>query len=614
MKEPVFPPEYFYDEVREGFFVSEMMKRFWAAQLTILYEIVKICDRHSIPWYADMGTLLGAIRHKGFVPWDDDIDISMNRDDWEKFFEYAPNELPEGYRVLSVWTDEEYGLSVGRITGSDCINTNREYMERFGGCPYCAGVDVYPIDRLYKNPEKEQKRKSRGKAIKRAYDLIVSQGINAEETRKALADIERDNHVILHRKGNIGKELILLFENTCMECRDEDYEQVALMYTWIIGDWANCPRELYEERIEVPFENTTLMGTAKYDELLTIYYHDYMKIKKGGGVHEYPLYKDQEQMLKDNFGHNPYRYTFARENLSIIRREATFEKKCREILGLMKDCVGRSRILAGQGDHDNTYRLLSGCQDISITLGTLLENKYGENCLVIKELEDYCELLYQTTQQWDSLFDEKLDRAADSINSKLDELFNDSVKEIVFLPCRQIWWNTMKPLYEEVLDRNDINVRIIPLPYFDRNPYGEIGERHDESAYFASLKGYIPESDYDIEKKHPDIIVMQVPFDGSSCAMTVPPKYYSDNMLKCCDELWYIPCFAPDPPESENDKATVAISVLIEQPAVINADKIMIDNNDMRSFYIESLVNMCGEDTREYWENKIESDLRIDKI
>nr|MCR4758159.1 LicD family protein [Butyrivibrio sp.] len=84
-----FSEEWFKDEAREGFFVPEMMKRFWAAQLVVLSEIDKICKRHDIKWYADMGTLIGTIRHKGYIPWDDDFDISMLRDDWERFFKYA---------------------------------------------------------------------------------------------------------------------------------------------------------------------------------------------------------------------------------------------------------------------------------------------------------------------------------------------------------------------------------------------------------------------------------------------------------------------------------------------------------------------------------------------
>ena len=77
-----FQDNYFESEVIEGFFVTSMMKRSWAAQLEILKDVDSICRMHGISYYADAGTLLGAVRHRGFIPWDDDLDICMMRDDY----------------------------------------------------------------------------------------------------------------------------------------------------------------------------------------------------------------------------------------------------------------------------------------------------------------------------------------------------------------------------------------------------------------------------------------------------------------------------------------------------------------------------------------------------
>ena len=80
-----FPESYFKGEEKEGFYVEEMMKRAWAAQIEVLELIDRICKEYEIPYFADWGTLLGTIRHKGFIPWDDDIDIVMKRDDYNRF-------------------------------------------------------------------------------------------------------------------------------------------------------------------------------------------------------------------------------------------------------------------------------------------------------------------------------------------------------------------------------------------------------------------------------------------------------------------------------------------------------------------------------------------------
>lgn len=60
------------------------MKHVWAAEIEILLEVIKICERHGLTYYADWGTLLGAVRHEGFIPWDDDIDLAMMRPDFER--------------------------------------------------------------------------------------------------------------------------------------------------------------------------------------------------------------------------------------------------------------------------------------------------------------------------------------------------------------------------------------------------------------------------------------------------------------------------------------------------------------------------------------------------
>ena len=467
-------------------------------------------------------------------------------------------------------------------------------------------MDVYPIDRMYKSSEKEQERKNRGKDIKRAFEIIAAEGIDSEAAIKVLADIERENHVILHRKGDLKRALILLFEQICMECTDEDYDQVALMNTWILYDWANCPRRVYEERMEIPFENNILMGTVNYDELLTTYYHDYMTIKKGGGAHEYPVYKAQEQLFREKTGNNLMRYTFRPENLHLQRSEGSFREKCFEILGLMQKSVDLCRRVNpayGVVD-DNIFGVLSGCQELAIRLGTLIEDKYGESCTTVRMIENYCEILYIATQQWSEEMADGLEQALIKIETDIREQFSLKKKEMVFIPCRSAWWDTMKPLYDAVAKKGDAEVRIMSVPYYDRDPYGDTGNCHDESDFFKLFDGFTDTASYDIRKKHPEVIVIQVPFDGDGCAMTVPPAYYSTELLKCCDELWYIPCLNPEAPLSPDDKAATAISVLIEQPAVINADRVIIDDESLRRFYVEKLTEMGGESTRAYWENK----------
>ncbi len=147
-----FPDVFFQEEVRDGFFIEHKMKCAWAAQMEVLMEIDRICGKYGIRYFADSGTLLGAVRHKGFIPWDDDIDIAMLRDDYQRFFGIVRWELPEGWVTLEM--DDEYDELFGRVANSRIYDSGKEHLFRFHGCPYAVGVDVFPID--YVPPVKEE--------------------------------------------------------------------------------------------------------------------------------------------------------------------------------------------------------------------------------------------------------------------------------------------------------------------------------------------------------------------------------------------------------------------------------------------------------------------------
>lgn len=163
----------------------------------------------------------------------------------------------------------------------------------------------------------------------------------------------------------------------------------------------------------------------------------------------------------------------------------------------------------------------------------------------------------------------------------------------------------MKPVYDSICADSGMDVKVMPIPYFDKDPYGSVGDEHDESDSFTDIEGFIPYAEYDIEIKHPDIIVIQVPFDEWSCAMCVPEKYYSRNLLKCCDELWYVPCFDAEPPINTDDKASSALAVLVEQPSVFNSDRIILFCEEMKDYYRLKLAEITGAEKDAYWDDKI---------
>lgn len=118
----------------------------WEASLDIYRHIAIICEKHQLRYYATDGTALGAVRHKGFIPWDDDLDVSMPRPDYEKFIKIAERELP-GYLKFANWKNTpEIDLLFGKIqeTRRDVV----ESLEKSMGIVLSNGlfVDIFPID------------------------------------------------------------------------------------------------------------------------------------------------------------------------------------------------------------------------------------------------------------------------------------------------------------------------------------------------------------------------------------------------------------------------------------------------------------------------------------
>ena len=116
------PDNYFEGEIREGFYVESMMKKNWACMIKVLAEVDRICRKHGIQYFADWGTLLGTVRHKGFVPWDDDIDITMKRPDFNKFCLVAPKEMPQGWEVVNIHNDPGWRHMLAHIVTGRSVN------------------------------------------------------------------------------------------------------------------------------------------------------------------------------------------------------------------------------------------------------------------------------------------------------------------------------------------------------------------------------------------------------------------------------------------------------------------------------------------------------------
>lgn len=129
----------------------EILKQLQSVELGILDDVVKVCDKHGLVYFLDCGTLLGAIRHDGFIPWDDDIDIAMPSQDYFRFLEIAQDELGVDYFVQNYDTEDNYDRSFAKVRkrGTKVVPAEWKCWDIFQG----AWIDIFPM--FYSDSEKE---------------------------------------------------------------------------------------------------------------------------------------------------------------------------------------------------------------------------------------------------------------------------------------------------------------------------------------------------------------------------------------------------------------------------------------------------------------------------
>lgn len=615
LREISFSNEFFCEEIRDGFYISETMKHYWAAQLKVLAEIDKICRKHNLNWYADSGTLLGAVRHSGYIPWDDDVDISMLRDDFEAFISYAREELPKDYCISYVgvldskrnpFRDQPNAICC--VANSSIFRNDHDFLKEFYGCPLMASVDIFPLDKVFLDDKKEEDRKKRGNLVYATYCGIVHNDFDQNELDMLIPMIEKDNHISI-KSDNVLRELLQLFISISKECNEEDSAEIAVMYEWVMRDLCKYKNEYYSEWIEHDYENTKIRIPKYYHEILSICFGDYMKIVKGGGDHEFPLYGKYERKYREAYGRNPFRYLFDKKTFTPLENRKSLHYKIDELFKMLSELTVHSRNYAESEEWENVTALLQRCQEVAVVIGNTLEGKFGDGLAAVAVLEEYCEKVYEASNRWNDETKADLDDLLAEAEKRTKELFDNHIRDILFLPCKASWWETMSDVYEMLSTDAMNNIIVIPIPYY-YHCHSKVTSKlqRDIKAFRAmpELDSKITTFDeYRLEERHPDMIIIQYPYDGYSASIGIPEILYSTELAKVTDKLVFVPFLNPEPPEADDDVAVKAMKEMVEQPAVFNSDMIIVGSEELRDYYIKSLVSMTDKELQSYWEKRI---------
>lgn len=306
-----FPKGFFDAEERDGFYIESEMKHVWAAQLEMIKILENICSSNDIKYFAMYGTLIGAIRHQGFIPWDDDVDIAMIREDYNRLMQISPDQLPNHFWILNPFSESEWDEVLGRIVNGNSISVSGERLLGFHGCPYAIGSDIFPIDYIPNDNDQKQWKDSLIDLIckllpyawnspdnKEAYESDIGIQNTLDE---GISVLEETFNFKFYKEGNLRNQLCCLFDTICSAYGDNMDRYMTKYPGYILyGENYYYHKSWFETTIPMKFEYTSIMVPIGYDAVTYIRYgHDYMIPQNIKANHDYPFYKGQRELLKE---------------------------------------------------------------------------------------------------------------------------------------------------------------------------------------------------------------------------------------------------------------------------------------------------------------------------
>lgn len=288
-----FPKDYFQAETREGFYIEAMMKCAWGAYIETLETFREFCARQGLRYYAAYGTLLGAARHKGFIPWDDDVDLVMLREDYDRLVRLPASELPEGFVLHSIYENDIHPQPLAVFCNSTRQDYSPEHLRRFHGCPYIVGLDIFPLDDLSDDEDKDH---TQAEIVGTAMEWLQFYYQSPDAALTMLKDLELLCGTRFHRGPRLKNQVLRAIDGFCRKYSGAPGEDIA----YFIGharSGARWKRKWFAETVPLPFETITVPAPVGWNELLTAIYGDWHVPVRDTADHEYPFYKQQEEIL-----------------------------------------------------------------------------------------------------------------------------------------------------------------------------------------------------------------------------------------------------------------------------------------------------------------------------
>ena len=291
------PAGFFDEEERLGYRVSSEMKKIWAIELELMEELDRVCSRLNLRYFLDSGTLLGAVRDGHFIPWDDDIDVILLREDYDTLIQKGEHLFSQDYHLQCAYTDVDYPRGHAQLRKKNTC-AMIPYEAKHVKFDQGIFIDIFVLDGVTTD---EQKLTGQFKDKNRIMWKMETVGIPAS-TKPLNTIIKKVLRAYYKLTAAPIKDLFKKYEEICKRYNSSDYVD-KIMFRETVDAVIPLEREWYAETVMVPFEGGLFPAPIGYEEVCKAYYGDnYMIPAKAPSAHGSTILDDTrsyKQVLKE---------------------------------------------------------------------------------------------------------------------------------------------------------------------------------------------------------------------------------------------------------------------------------------------------------------------------
>lgn len=236
-------------------------------QLNMLKDLHRFCSENKINYSLAYGSLLGAVRHQGFIPWDDDVDVMMTRTDYNRFIKEYRHEY---FKVISIYNTEGYCFPFAKLADNRTIVI--ENMEM--AIDYGVFIDIFPVDNVPNSPISFAILQTKKKMLNY---LHVLKNVSVSSSRNTFKNfILYLSHFLLSPISN--KRIVFMMNSLCISYYQNSTNRVAILAPTDNNNSEVWPAELFNNYVKMPFEGIECCCVEKWNKVLVSMYGDYMKL------------------------------------------------------------------------------------------------------------------------------------------------------------------------------------------------------------------------------------------------------------------------------------------------------------------------------------------------